>query len=198
MGRTLEQAFEEELLKLPQPEVESALSHSTPREKQTPLPAPSASLSSRRRHSQRTVRPPPRDLPGSDARKSKDLRSCQKIIKELFDKKHADYAWPFYQPVDVEGLKLDDYFDIVEHPMDLGTIKKKVDTGQYDSIDSFADDVRLVFSNCYKYNPPTMEVVTMAQKLQQVQIFCFHVYASFYTFFFPIPLLNPNFFFSSC
>ena len=33
------------------------------------------------------------------------------------------YAWPFYKPVDVEGLGLHDYLDIIKHPMDLGTVK---------------------------------------------------------------------------
>ena len=31
--------------------------------------------------------------------------------------------------------------------------------------DEFATDVRLIFSNCYKYNPPEHDVVKMAKKL---------------------------------
>lgn len=30
----------------------------------------------------------------------------------------------------------------------------------------FASDVRLIFTNCYKYNPPESEYVRMARKLQ--------------------------------
>ena len=37
----------------------------------------------------------------------------------------------FLQPVDWEGLELWDYPDIVEVPMDFGTIKKKVDEDGY-------------------------------------------------------------------
>lgn len=41
-----------------------------------------------------------------------------------------------------------------------------MDKGEYSDPQSFATDVRLMFSNCYKYNPPDHEVVAMARKLQ--------------------------------
>lgn len=44
--------------------------------------------------------------------------------------------------------------------------KKKMDKSEYSDPQSFATDVRLMFSNCYKYNPPDHEVVAMARKLQ--------------------------------
>ena len=36
----------------------------------------------------------------------------------------------------------------------------------YRDAQEFAADVRLMFSNCYKYNPPDHDVVAMARKLQ--------------------------------
>ena len=42
----------------------------------------------------------------------------------------------------------------------------KMDSREYPDAQSFATDVRLMFSNCYKYNPPDHEVVAMARKLQ--------------------------------
>lgn len=41
-----------------------------------------------------------------------------------------------------------------------------MDSREYPDAQSFAADVRLMFSNCYKYNPPDHEVVAMARKLQ--------------------------------
>lgn len=38
--------------------------------------------------------------------------------------------------------------------------------GEYQDAQGFAADVRLIFSNCYKYNPPHHDVVTKARKLQ--------------------------------
>ena len=46
--------------------------------------------------------------------------------------------------MDVEGLKIYDYYDIVSHPMDLSTIKKKMDFKQYANAQEVADDIRLV------------------------------------------------------
>ncbi|XP_068628917.1 bromodomain-containing protein 3-like isoform X2 [Battus philenor] len=96
------------------------------------------------------------------------LKSCNEILKELFSKKHSGYAWPFYKPVDAELLGLHDYFDIIKKPMDLGTVKQKMDNRAYKTAAEFAADVRLVFTNCYKYNPPDHDVVAMARKLQDV------------------------------
>ncbi|XP_050925444.1 bromodomain-containing protein 3 isoform X3 [Lates calcarifer] len=96
------------------------------------------------------------------------MKHCDAILKEMLSKKHAAYAWPFYKPVDAEALELHDYHDIIKHPMDLSTVRKKMDKGEYNDPQSFATDVRLMFSNCYKYNPPDHEVVAMARKLQDV------------------------------
>lgn len=83
-----------------------------------------------RRESSRPVKPPKKDVPDSQqhaveksSKISEQLKYCGGIIKEMFAKKHAAYAWPFYKPVDVEALGLHDYCDIIKHPMDLSTIK---------------------------------------------------------------------------
>uniref|UniRef100_A0A3B5LR27 Bromodomain containing 4 n=1 Tax=Xiphophorus couchianus TaxID=32473 RepID=A0A3B5LR27_9TELE len=96
------------------------------------------------------------------------LGYCAGLVRDMLSKKHAAYAWPFYKPVDVDALGLHDYHDIIKHPMDLSTIKAKLETKQYRDPQEFAADVRLMFSNCYKYNPPDHEVVSMARKLQDV------------------------------
>ena len=63
---------------------------------------------------------------------------------------------------------LHDYHDIIETPMDLGTVKAKMDARSYASPAEFAADVRTIFENCYTYNPETHDVVAMARKLQAV------------------------------
>ncbi|KAM6986053.1 bromodomain-containing protein 3-like [Aplochiton taeniatus] len=86
----------------------------------------------------------------------------------MLSKKHAAYAWPFYKPVDAEALELHDYHEIIKYPMDLSSVKRKMEGREYTDAQVFAADVRLMFSNCYKYNPPDHEVVAMARKLQDV------------------------------
>lgn len=52
-------------------------------------------------------------------------------------------------------MNLSDYYDIITSPMDLGTIKKKLESKQYANPQEFADDILLVCSNCFTYNPAT-------------------------------------------
>ncbi|KAJ3615253.1 hypothetical protein NHX12_018821 [Muraenolepis orangiensis] len=104
----------------------------------------------------------------SSPEKPEQLRYCSGLIKDMWSKKHGEYAWPFYKPVDAQALSLHDYHDIIKHPMDLCTVKNKLDSRQYRDAQEFAADVRLMFSNCYKYNPPDHDVVAMARKLQDV------------------------------
>jgi len=58
-----------------------------------------------------------------------------------------------------------DYYQVIGQPIDLGTIKKRLDTHTYETPDEFARDVRLVWSNCYQYNAPGTEVYIMAKAL---------------------------------
>lgn len=41
--------------------------------------------------------------------------------------------------------------------MDLGTMKYKLNTVQYKTVEEFVGDLRLVFSNCYTYNKEAAE-----------------------------------------
>jgi len=86
----------------------------------------------------------------------------------MFSKKHSTYAWPFYKPVDAKQLGLLDYHDIIKTPMDLGTVKQKMDNREYGAVEEFENDVLLIFSNCAKYNPPGHGVTAMAIKLKEV------------------------------
>ncbi|XP_030006646.1 bromodomain-containing protein 3-like isoform X2 [Sphaeramia orbicularis] len=104
----------------------------------------------------------------TQGRLSEQLKYCNDILKEMLSRKHWAYAWPFRNPVDAEALQLHDYHDIIKYPMDLSTIKKKMDRREYKDVQAFAADVRLIFSNCYKYNPPNLDVVAKAKKLQGV------------------------------
>ncbi|XP_053492060.1 bromodomain testis-specific protein isoform X1 [Ictalurus furcatus] len=140
------------------------------------VPEPKVMKLYSRRGSGRPIKPPRKDLPewpqqhqvGRRAKLPERLKYCSGILKEMFAKRHAAYAWPFYEPVDTVALDLHDYHEIIHQPMDLGTIKKKMESREYTDALQFAADIRLMFSNCYKYNPPNHEVVAMARKLQEV------------------------------
>lgn len=53
---------------------------------------------------------------------SPSMKWCLEIVKDLLHKKqHWEYAWPFYEPVDI--AKYPDYLSIIKKPLDLSTIK---------------------------------------------------------------------------
>lgn len=124
----------------------------------------------------RQIKKPVKDMPDTlpqhsskpKNRMTEAMKACNEIIKEMFSKKHSAYAWPFYKPVDTEQLDLHDYKSVIKKPMDLGTVKTKMESRDYRSPAEFAIDMRLIFTNCYKYNPPDHDVVAMARKLQDV------------------------------
>jgi hypothetical protein len=64
----------------------------------------------------------------------------------------------FREPVDWKSLGLNDYPEIVKKPMDLGTIKKRIENDDYNTVEDIATDIRLVWSNCMLYNRDGSEV----------------------------------------
>ena len=58
------------------------------------------------------------------------MKECKEIMRELFAKKHQEFAWPFYRPVDTRVFT--DYRSIVKRPMDMGTVRNKLAAGEYD------------------------------------------------------------------
>ena len=52
------------------------------------------------------------------------------------------------------GTLKQDYYEIVKHPMDLGTIKKRLETKHYFSARECIQDFHVMFKNCYTYNKP--------------------------------------------
>ena len=81
-----------------------------------------------------------------------ELDICRDLIGRMLSPGFwARFARPFKEPVDpnVEGIP--DYFDIITCPMDLSTIKTKMDRNEYANAKEFEADIRLMFRNCYTY-----------------------------------------------
>jgi len=92
-----------------------------------------------------------------------ELKLCRKVINKLL--KHYD-AMYFREPVDPVLYNIPTYFTIVKNPMDLGTIKKKIEGKEYKNKADFEYDVRLVFSNCFLFNPPGTPVNDSGKSLE--------------------------------
>ncbi|KAK7423476.1 hypothetical protein QQZ08_009045 [Neonectria magnoliae] len=74
---------------------------------------------------------------------------------------------PFREPVEPVEDGVPDYFDKVKRPMDLSTIKAKMDRKEYTDDEQFAADVRQIFENCFKYWKKGDPMWNAGEKLQK-------------------------------
>ena len=90
---------------------------------------------------------------GSSSKKmsklDKEMTVCSTLISEM---ENHEEAGPFLYPVNTKQFPT--YKKVVKHPMDITTIKKKLESAKdsYKCRDDFVSDVRLIFSNCELFN----------------------------------------------
>ena len=87
-----------------------------------------------------------------------------KIVNTLLRK---PYSADFRKPLDFRSLGLDDYPQIIAKPMDLGTVKQKIERQGYMSVEQCADDIRLIWSNCKRYNGEGSDFYNLADRLSK-------------------------------
>lgn len=111
------------------------------------------------------VQPPVVPPPERPGRNTNQLQYMLKTVMKAVWK--HQFSWPFQQPVDAKKLNLPDYHKIIKQPMDLGTIKKRLENNYYWSSKECIQDFNTMFTNCYVYNKPGEDVVVMAQTLEK-------------------------------
>jgi len=91
-----------------------------------------------------------------------DIADLNQLLTDL--NKHPD-SWPFHQPV--TRAEAPDYHQVIKQPMDLGTIKYKLNTIQYKNSEEFIEDLQLIFTNCYTYNNEDADEYKCGRNLSQ-------------------------------
>ncbi|KAF5827118.1 Bromodomain-containing protein [Dunaliella salina] len=90
-------------------------------------------------------------------------RSGLALVKAVHGHK---WAYPFNAPVDVNAFP--NYAQIVKTPMDLGTIKQHLESGNhYKDPNEVWADVCLVFENAKRYNTLGSDVYLMAEMVEE-------------------------------
>ncbi|XP_065420032.1 bromodomain-containing protein 2-like isoform X3 [Chrysemys picta bellii] len=114
------------------------------------------------------VNPPPPEVsnPKKPGRVTNQLQYLHKVVMKALWK--HQFAWPFRQPVDAVKLGLPDYHKIIKQPMDMGTIKRRLENNYYWGAAECMQDFNTMFTNCYIYNKPTDDIVLMAQTLEKI------------------------------
>ena len=77
------------------------------------------------------------------------ITQCRNIINKLKKNKNS---WPFREPVNEEQVQ--DYYKKIKEPMDLQTLEKGLESGNYKSKNTFVKDLRKIFDNSRTYNKP--------------------------------------------
>lgn len=91
----------------------------------------------------------------------------RKQILEILDNILSYRTSAFFDhPVDPVNDQLPNYLKIVKKPMDLGTIRNKIEQNEYDSISSFIADVELVWSNAILFNGRNSMIFNIVRYLQ--------------------------------
>ncbi|XP_043406855.1 bromodomain-containing protein 1 isoform X3 [Chelonia mydas] len=73
------------------------------------------------------------------------------LLRSVLDQlQEKDSARIFTQPVNLKEVP--DYLDHIKHPMDLSTMRKRLDSQGYKNLNEFEEDFNLIIDNCMKYN----------------------------------------------
>ncbi|KAH9694334.1 Bromo domain-containing protein [Citrus sinensis] len=64
--------------------------------------------------------------------------------------------------------KLPDYCEVIEHPMDFGTVRNKLANGAYATLEQFEKDVFLICSNAMQYNAPDTIYFRQARSIHEL------------------------------
>uniref|UniRef100_A0A4W6FI75 Bromodomain and WD repeat domain containing 3 n=1 Tax=Lates calcarifer TaxID=8187 RepID=A0A4W6FI75_LATCA len=102
---------------------------------------------------------------------------CRELLRRMIISPDSE---PFRQPVDLfeypvkrfltlkstDFVCVQDYRDIIDTPMDLGTVSETLVAGNYENPMEFAKDIRLIFSNSKAYTPnKKSQIYTMTLSL---------------------------------
>ncbi|KAG6616572.1 ATPase family AAA domain-containing protein 2 [Phytophthora cinnamomi] len=97
------------------------------------------------------------DLNPEEQQKRKDrdlhfLRELRIFLSQVLDYCYSQRVYtPFYVPVDPEAVP--NYYLIVKRPMDLSTMRDKLNDEEYTCFEQFMDDIQLIVRNANVFNP---------------------------------------------
>ncbi|KAL7235752.1 hypothetical protein ACSBR1_019106 [Camellia fascicularis] len=94
-----------------------------------------------------------------------ELKAALEVIKKVMK---MDAAEPFNVPVDPVALAIPDYFDIIDTPMDFGTICSNIENGvKYKNSKDVLRDVQYIWDNCHKYNKKGHYILELMKRVKK-------------------------------
>ncbi|KAK1279256.1 Transcription factor GTE12 [Acorus gramineus] len=92
-----------------------------------------------------------------------DRKTLELILDKLQKK---DIYGVYAEPVDPEELP--DYYDVIEHPMDFGTVRRNLNRSAYSNLEQLESDVFLICTNAMQYNAPHTIYFKQARSIQEL------------------------------
>ncbi|KAL2904460.1 Bromodomain-containing protein 4B [Bienertia sinuspersici] len=106
-----------------------------------------------------------KSLPGEAKCNKQELEASLEVVKKIMK---MDAAEPFNVPVDPIKLGIPDYFDVIDTPMDFGTIRSNLESGtKYMDSGDVYKDVQYIWDNCYKYNNKGDYIVDLMKRVKK-------------------------------
>ncbi|KAG8897981.1 hypothetical protein FRB99_007738 [Tulasnella sp. 403] len=97
---------------------------------------------------------------------AEQLKFCGKILQDMYRKQYQSFAYFFYDPVDASFVP--NYYKVIKKPMDLSTMRKKLDQGEYLDASKFHADFMQIIKNCMTFNPEGSPVREAGNQLRQL------------------------------
>ncbi|KAK4051913.1 hypothetical protein OIV83_002618 [Microbotryomycetes sp. JL201] len=91
-----------------------------------------------------------------------DTKKVRAIIQKMQSMREA-----FFFLVPVDPVALPTYYNEIAHPMDLQTMTRKLDYGQYGVYGDVFDDFDLIVANCKQFNTPGTEPIAHVMVLDR-------------------------------
>ena len=83
-------------------------------------------------------------------------------------------SWLFLEPVDPVALNIPTYFEVIRRPIDISTMRTKLESGAYNKEDGQCDfmgkfhkDLELMFKNAVLFNGEKSEVASITNRLRK-------------------------------
>ncbi|XP_059448013.1 uncharacterized protein LOC132179308 isoform X3 [Corylus avellana] len=91
----------------------------------------------------------------------------KKLLLFIIDRlQKKDTYGVFSEPVDPNELP--DYHEVIQHPMDFGTLRNKLTGGAYADLEQFEKDVLLICTNAMQYNAPDTIYFRQARSIHEL------------------------------
>ncbi|EGC44148.1 histone acetyltransferase [Histoplasma capsulatum var. duboisii H88] len=105
---------------------------------------------------------PDMDKLAREPRHGRHFNELRRFLNQIQNHKQA---WPFLNPVNRDEVP--DYYNVIVSPMDLSTMEERLECDSYPSPKDLVADLKLIFSNCRRYNDASTVYAKCAVKLEK-------------------------------